>query len=81
LETFAEEDLPFNTYYGDGSPIESWILDEFRDAYQQEKIAFTWQEGDILLLDNMSVCHGRAPYSGERKILVGMADPFNRADD
>ena len=81
LETFAEADLPFNTYYGDGSPIEPWILDEFRDAYQQEKISFKWQEGDTLLLDNMSVAHGRAPYSGERKILVGMADPFNRADD
>lgn len=81
LETFAEADLPFNTYYGDGSPIDSWILDEFRNAYQQEKISFKWQEGDILLLDNMSVAHGRAPYSGERKILVGMADPFARADD
>jgi len=80
LETFAESDLPFNTYYGDGSPIEPWVLDEFRDAYQQEKITFPWQEGDILLLDNMSVAHGRAPYSGDRKILVGMADPFNRED-
>lgn len=81
LETFAESDLPFNTYYGDGSRIEPEILDEFRDAYQQEKVTFPWQQGDILMLDNMSVSHGRAPYSGERKILVGMADPFDRADD
>ena len=78
LETFDEADLPFNTYYGDGSVIEPSILDEFREAYKQEKITFPWQEGDILLLDNMSVAHGRAPYSGERKILVGMADPFDR---
>jgi len=81
LETFDEGDLPFNTYYGDGSVIEPSILDEFREAYKQERIAFPWQEGDILLLDNMSVAHGRAPYSGERKILVGMADPFDGEDN
>jgi hypothetical protein len=29
----------------------------------------------LLLLDNMLMAHGRAPYSGSRRILVGMADP------
>jgi hypothetical protein len=27
----------------------------------------------------MMVAHGRAPYSGERKILVGMAEPVTRS--
>jgi alpha-ketoglutarate-dependent taurine dioxygenase len=78
LAEFAEEDLPNNSYYGDGSPIEPDVLDELRSAYEQERIAFPWRKGDILLLDNMLAAHGRAPYAGERKILVAMAQPVTR---
>lgn len=78
LAEFAEEDLPNNSYYGDGSPIESEVLDELRSAYEQELIAFPWRKGDILLLDNMLAAHGRAPYAGERKILVAMAQSVTR---
>jgi hypothetical protein len=33
-----------------GSPIEASVLDEIRQIYQQEKITFSWEDGDILLL-------------------------------
>jgi alpha-ketoglutarate-dependent taurine dioxygenase len=79
LSSFREEDLPRNAYYGDGSRIEDAVLDEIRDAYQQEKVVFAWQEGDILMLDNMLMAHGRTPFSGQRKVLVGMAEPFGSA--
>lgn len=77
LADFKEEDLPHNTYYGDGSPIEASVLDEIREAYHQETVIFTWQAGDILLLNNMLVAHGRQPFVGSRKVVVGMADPFS----
>jgi alpha-ketoglutarate-dependent taurine dioxygenase len=80
LSFLKDEDLPNNTYYGDGSPIEASVLDELRHAYAQEKITFSWQAGDILMLDNMSVAHGREPFIGERKVLVGMAEPFSRKE-
>jgi hypothetical protein len=32
------------------------------------------------MIDNMLVAHGRNPFSGPRKIVVGMAQPFNYAD-
>ena len=80
LAEFAVEDLPFNTYYGDGSEIEAEVLEELRAAYQAEKVSFGWQRGDVLLLDNMSVAHGREPYVGERKVLVGMAEPCSRSE-
>lgn len=73
-----EYDLPTNTYYGDGSPIEPETLEELRDAYRRETVKFTWQAGDILMLDNILAAHGRAPYEGTRRILVGMTDLFNR---
>ena len=75
---FAEEDLPNQTYYGDGSPIEDEALDAIREAYRAETVTFPWQPGDVLALDNMLVAHGRTPYVGPRKILVGMATPHNK---
>jgi alpha-ketoglutarate-dependent taurine dioxygenase len=77
LSTFKEDDLPRNTYYGDGSPIDDSVLDEIRDLYQQEAVIFPWQEGDILMLDNMLAAHGRLPFIGTRKVVVGMADPMS----
>lgn len=73
LTVFAEDELPRNAYYGDGSPIETSVLDEIRKVYQKETITFSWHKGDILMLDNMLMAHGRAPFSGKRKILVGMS--------
>lgn len=80
LATINEEDLPTNTYYGDGSPIEPETLDELRRIYHEETVSFPWEEGDVLMLDNMRVAHGRAPYEGPRQILVGMTEPFSRTD-
>jgi alpha-ketoglutarate-dependent taurine dioxygenase len=78
LAGFKEEELPRNAYYGDGSPIETSVLDEIRKIYQQEAITFSWQAGDILFLDNMLACHGRNPFAGSRKVLAGMAEPFSQ---
>lgn len=80
LAEFRESDLPNNTYYGNGSPIEPEVLEELRAAYQQEMVLFPWQQGDLLMLDNMSVTHGRSPFVGTRKVVVGMADPFTNPD-
>ena len=79
MKEFAEEELPFNTYYGDGSPIEDSALDEIREAYRQAACRFPWQQRDLLLIDNMLVSHGREPFTGPRNILVAMAELSNSA--
>jgi alpha-ketoglutarate-dependent taurine dioxygenase len=74
LSTFAEEDLPRNVYYGDGSPIESSVLDHIGEVYRQRTVTFAWKGGNILLLDNMLTAHGRRPFEGTRSVVVGMAE-------
>lgn len=75
LAEFAEEDLPNNTYYGDGTPIEASVLDELRGAYTQAMVSFPWQQGDVLMLDNMLTAHGRMPFTGARRVVVAMTEP------
>lgn len=75
LAQHAAEDLPQNTFYGDGSPIADDDLAQIRAAYQAETRSFPWQAGDLLLLDNLSVAHGREPFSGSRKVVAVLADP------
>ncbi len=41
---------------------------------------FPWQEGDVLLIDNMLTAHARNPFTGPRKVVVAMADPHTRDD-
>ena len=80
LTQYSERQLPYQTYYGDGSDIEDSTAEMLRAAYREETVSFRWQQGDILMLDNMLVAHGRNPFTGPRKIVVGMAQPFNYTD-
>lgn len=78
LTIMGEESLPRNTYFGDGSPINEADLQVIRDVYEEAKFSFPWQRNDFLLLDNMLFTHGRKPFTGERKVLVGMARPYSQ---
>lgn len=72
--SFQEEDLPRNCYYGDGSLIEDTVVEEICAVYQQLEVNFSWQQADVLLLDNLLTAHGRNPFVGERKLLVAMGE-------
>jgi len=76
LAQYAEDELPRNAFYGDGTPIESSILDEIREVYRRTAVRFSWRRGDILLLDNFLVSHGRESYVGPRRVLVTMAELY-----
>ncbi|HEY6186970.1 MAG TPA: MupA/Atu3671 family FMN-dependent luciferase-like monooxygenase [Pyrinomonadaceae bacterium] len=80
LSIFREEDLPRNVYYGDGSIIEDAVVEEILEVYRQTMVSFPWQQGDILMLDNMLSAHGRNPYTGPRKIMVTMGEMISAGD-
>jgi len=74
ISIMGEADLPKNCYYADGSAIEPSIIEEIRGAYRRCTVTFPWEEGDLLLVDNMLVAHGRRPFIGPREILVAMSE-------
>jgi hypothetical protein len=74
LAELGEDGLPNNTCYGDGLPIERDVMEHLQSVYLLEKISFQWLAGDILMLDNLLTSHGREPFEGPRRVLVGMAD-------
>jgi len=71
---YAEEDYPRNAYYGDGSPIEDEAMAHILEVYARNQVAFPWQKGDLVLVENMLAAHSRNPYTGDRKLLVSMGD-------
>jgi amino acid adenylation domain-containing protein len=70
---YAPDELPQNTFYVDGAIIEPEVIAHLQQAYREEMLEFTWQRGDVLLLDNLTTAHARNAFMGTRRILVGMA--------
>lgn len=69
----GEENLPRNAYLGDGSPIPDEVIEEIESVYAATNLAMPWTVGDIMLVNNMLMAHGRRPYTGARRILVAMS--------
>ncbi len=61
--------LPVLTF-GDGDAIPEEMLDTLAELSRQFVYAAEWQDGDIALVDNYRVMHGRYPYRGQRKRQV-----------
>ncbi|AMP99733.1 hypothetical protein AY601_2855 [Pedobacter cryoconitis] len=64
--------FPQYAFYGDGQEIPEAYLEEITRIQFESAIKFSWQKGDLLMLDNMLMAHGRMPFKGERKIYVSM---------
>jgi alpha-ketoglutarate-dependent taurine dioxygenase len=69
----ADEALGSHACYGDGSEIPMEDLTSVRATCKSSERLFTWQAGDVLILDNVLTMHGRKPFKGQRRVLVAMA--------
>ncbi|MGI5321199.1 TauD/TfdA family dioxygenase [Actinomadura nitritigenes] len=68
------EDLPQSVAYADGSPIPPEHVVQVRDRGLAAAVDVDWRAGDLLLIDNVLVGHGRRPFTGPRRVLVAMSD-------
>jgi alpha-ketoglutarate-dependent taurine dioxygenase len=68
-----EDLLPQSVSFADGSPIPAEFIRHIQDTGLKLSCETDWQAGDVLLIDNVAVAHGRRPFTGDRRILVAMS--------
>ncbi|EPJ35812.1 putative Clavaminate synthase-like protein [Streptomyces afghaniensis 772] len=67
-------ELPQYVTFADGSPIPDAYVLQVRDRGLENAVDVDWHEGDLLVIDNLLVGHGRRPFTGPRRVLVAMSD-------
>lgn len=80
VDIYGEDGLPFNTRFGDGTPIGEDIVATLNATYEEHTLREPWRSGDLMLVDNVRTAHSREPFSGEREVVVGMAEPRSLTD-
>jgi len=72
MKPFIRDRFYYHSTFADGSEYSESDIETIRNVIQQETVFFDWQRGDVLLIDNKLVAHGRQPYSPPRKIFAAL---------
>jgi alpha-ketoglutarate-dependent taurine dioxygenase len=80
VDEYGADGLPFTTRFGNGDPIGEDVVGLLNAVYEEHTVREPWQDGDLLLVDNVRTAHSREPFTGPREVLVGLADPVRLAD-
>jgi alpha-ketoglutarate-dependent taurine dioxygenase len=80
VDVYGADGLPFNTYFGHGDPVGADVVQLLNEVYEANTARTPWQDGDLMLVDNVRTAHSREPYQGPREVLAAMADPVRLAD-
>ncbi|MFH9605895.1 TauD/TfdA family dioxygenase [Streptomyces sp. NPDC017448] len=73
-QILSADELPQSVTFADGSPIPDAHILQIRDRGLEHARDCDWNTGDLMLIDNMLVSHGRRPFTGSRRVLVAMSD-------
>ncbi|KAI1295929.1 hypothetical protein F5Y03DRAFT_410371 [Xylaria venustula] len=63
--------------YGDGTPIPQEYLKRLVAITNEIRVLHRWEQGDVLVYDNIIAQHGRQPWEGEQTDRVVMASLFD----
>ncbi|KAJ2982083.1 hypothetical protein NUW58_g6523 [Xylaria curta] len=63
--------------YGDGTPIPNRYLKRLVEITEEIRVLHRWEQGDVLVYDNIIAQHGRQPWEGEQTDRVVMASLFD----
>ncbi len=65
---------PYEVSWGDGCDMTVEEIRPIYDIMEGLTIASPWREGDLLIINNILVSHGRNPFRGHRDVQVIMVD-------
>lgn len=60
--------------FGDGAPLDGEAVATAVSIADDLTIDVAWHRGDVALVDNFAVLHGRKPYCGVRKVLASLVE-------
>eukprot|EP01084_Bolivina_argentea_P075196 136338_1 len=71
-------DRPTHSQWGNGKEFNGAEMIAIRELFDENTIMFDWEEGDILIIDNLMWAHSRMPFEGDRLIFAMMGVPYVR---
>ena len=60
--------------FGDDSDIDTDSMAIAIELGDELSFDIPWQNGDVALVDNFLVMHGRRPFSGQRRVLASLVN-------
>lgn len=64
--------LPYDVRFGDGTPIAIDRVQALYPLWDELIVKSPWSRGDVMILDNFLIAHGRNSYTGKRDVQVAL---------
>lgn len=65
--------------FADGTYLDPKLIAEAGKIMEEIEVAFPWQKGDFILIDNHTVMHSRKPFTGKRLITASLGKAIRSA--
>ncbi|WP_086821448.1 TauD/TfdA family dioxygenase [Allokutzneria sp. NRRL B-24872] len=75
VDVYGQENLPFNTSFGEGGEITQDVVEVINKTYDSVTLREPWRAGDLMLVDNLRTAHSREVFDGPREVLVALGRP------
>lgn len=74
MRLLPKEQYPVHVTLGNGKELRPDLLEVLQKIEQDFATPYSWNKGELLVVDNWRFAHGRMPFSGERVHWIAMAD-------
>jgi hypothetical protein len=72
--SLARQHRPTGYILDNGETLSPREARHIQSIFGQIERSFPWNNGDVMILDNLQVAHGRNPFSGGREVVVALLD-------
>ena len=73
-EMRKNQKYPTGMFLANGQRLDAAEVDHINAVCDRYTYSWPWRDGDMMILDNLQVWHGRSPYEGTRDVQVALLD-------